>query len=169
MERRSWCGLAALCIVVGCGKGATEPAESPDSVAVIDPEPASPTPTPEPEEIATEAEEEAAPEPQPAAPNVEFPENASVDQAIEAVPAGTERVNLDPDELARPLQEPDLYEQCKVGAQHFKLRVAVWNGRAVGVDVDTRNAKLAECIKEQVRKVEWRDKVPSLNTIEYGL
>jgi hypothetical protein len=99
----------------------------------------------------------------------EFPEDASVEQAINAIPPGVERVNVEQDVLAEPLQKPEVYEPCKVGGQHFKLKVAVWNGRAVGIDVDTKNAALASCIKEQVRALKWAKKVRSLNTIEFGL
>jgi len=99
----------------------------------------------------------------------EFPDHASVSQAIAAIPRGAERANIDPGDLAEPLQSQSVYEPCKVGAQHFKLKVAVWNGRAVGVDVETANKKLAECIDTQVRSIEWRQKVRSLNTVEYAM
>jgi hypothetical protein len=98
----------------------------------------------------------------------DFPENASVEEAIAAVPQGSERLNLDNEALAKPLQNPDVYEPCNPGSQHFTLKIAVWNGRAVGVDVKTKNQKLAECLAGRIRDLEWDDKVPSLNTIEYG-
>jgi hypothetical protein len=97
-----------------------------------------------------------------------FPENASVDQATAAVPKGTARANIDPDRLAEPLQQQSVYEPCKVGSQHFKVRVAVWGGQAVGVDVTTSNKKLAECVDKQVRAIKWPDKVKSLNTVEFS-
>lgn len=99
----------------------------------------------------------------------QFPEHASVAQAIAAVPVGTERANIDPETLATPLQDPSLYEPCKPGTQHFKIKVAVWDGHAVGVDVSTPNKKLAECVDERVRSIEWKKKVKSLNTVEYAL
>lgn len=102
-------------------------------------------------------------------PEPTFPDHGSVSQAIAAVPSGTQRANIEPDVLAEPLQKPELYEPCKVGAQHFKLKVAIWDGHAVGVDVTTANKKLAECIDRQVRTVEWREKVRSLNTVEYSM
>lgn len=98
-----------------------------------------------------------------------FPENASVAQAIAAVPKGTQRSNIDAETLAEPLNKPDLYAPCKVGSQHFKLKVAVWNGKAVGIDITTTNKALAECVKKQVQGIEWRDKVKSLNTVEYSM
>jgi hypothetical protein len=97
-----------------------------------------------------------------------FPENATVDQAMAAVPKGTPRSNIDPERLAEPLQKPGVYDSCKVGTQHFKVRVAVWGGHAVGVDVTTPNKKLAECIDKQTRAVSWPDTVKSLNTVEYS-
>jgi hypothetical protein len=92
-----------------------------------------------------------------------------VSQAIAAVPRGGQRANIDPDVLGAPLQNLSLYEPCKTGSQHFKLKIAVWNGRAVGVDVSSSNKRLAECVKKQVRTVEWPDKVRSLNTVEFTL
>jgi hypothetical protein len=71
----------------------------------------------------------------------EFPEDATVEQAINAIPPGVERVNVEQDVLAEPLQKPEVYEPCKVGGQHFKLKVAVWNGRAVGIDVTRRTPR----------------------------
>jgi hypothetical protein len=98
-----------------------------------------------------------------------FPENATVAQAIAAIPKGTQRSNIDPDTLGEPLKSPDLYAPCKAGSQHFKLKVAVWNGKAVGVDVTSTNKALAECVKKQVQGIEWKDKVKSLNTVEYAM
>jgi hypothetical protein len=154
--------MVLLLATAGCG-GATPPPEEPDHemppVAKEDPEPPAPEPEPEPEE------------PKPAAPEPEFTEGMSVNEAINAVPQGTTRVNMDQDELSAPLTKFELYEPCKPKPnQHFKVKVAVWMGKAVGVDVttDPKNDKLAECLKEQIRTVEWKDPVPSLNTVEYG-
>jgi hypothetical protein len=105
----------------------------------------------------------------PAAAEPAFPEDASVAQAIAAVPKGTQRANIEPDVLGEPLQNVSLYAPCNVGSQHFKVKVAVWGGHAVGVDVSTPNTKLAACVKKQVRTVEWHDKVQSLNTVEFSM
>jgi len=99
----------------------------------------------------------------------QFPEGATVAQAIGAVPKGTPRANIDEETLAQPLQQASLYEPCKVGTQHFKLKVAIWNGEAVGVDVTTPNKALASCIEKQVRGASWPHKVRSLNTVEYSM
>lgn len=90
-------------------------------------------------------------------------------QAIAAVPTGTTRANIDQETLGEPLESEAVYAPCNVGAQHFKLRVAVWNGEAVGVDVTTPNKALAACIDKRVRALEWRHKVRSLNTVEYSM
>lgn len=102
-----------------------------------------------------------------AGPN--FPENASVAQAIAAIPKGTQRSNIDPETLGEPLNKPEVYEPCKPGSQHFTIKVAVWDGKAVGIDVTTNNKALAECVKKQIQAIEWRDKVKSLNTVEYKM
>lgn len=102
-------------------------------------------------------------------PNPTFPESATVAQAMSAVPTGTTRANIDQETLGEPLESEALYAPCNVGTQHFKLRVAVWNGQAVGVDVTTPNKTLATCIDKRVREVEWRHKVRSLNTVEYSM
>jgi hypothetical protein len=98
-----------------------------------------------------------------------FSENMSVDEAIRAVPPGAERRNIDQETLGKPLQDLSLYEACKPGSARFKVRVAVWNGKAVGIDltVTPKNEKLADCIKGKIREVTWEKKVKSLNTIEY--
>lgn len=99
----------------------------------------------------------------------QFTENMSVEEAIRAVPPGIERRNIDQETLAKPLQDVALYESCKAGSARFKIRVAVWDGKAVGIDVTAtpKNDKLAACIKGKLAEVTWEKKVKSLNTIEY--
>ena len=100
----------------------------------------------------------------------EFTENMSVNDAIKAVPPNADRLEMEQDRLAEPLMEAEVYEPCKLGNGHFKARVAVWNGRAVGVDIETspQNPQLARCIDTQIRELKWADKVRSLNTVEYS-
>ncbi|HEU5076116.1 MAG TPA: hypothetical protein VFU02_18110 [Polyangiaceae bacterium] len=100
----------------------------------------------------------------------EFTENMSVSEAIKAVPPNADRLEIEEDRLAEPLADSELYEPCKLGNGHFKARVAVWNGRAVGVDIETspKNPQLARCIDQQIRELKWADKVRSLNTVEYS-
>jgi hypothetical protein len=154
--------LGVVCCLSGCG-GSSPPAEAPDPV-LAEPEP-EPEPAPELEEPAETAPTESA------GAEPEFNEGMSVDEAINAVPQGSERVNVDPDELGKPLTDMKVYEPCKAKPnEHAKIRVAIWDGRAVGIDVETtpKNDKLAECIKEQIRALSWKDKVRSLNTVEFA-
>ena len=101
----------------------------------------------------------------------EFTEGMSVDEATKAVPAGIERRNIDQETLGKPLQDMSVYEPCKPGSARVKLKVAVWDGRAVGIDVTTtpKNEKLSGCIKQRISELKWEKKVKSLNTIEYQL
>jgi hypothetical protein len=102
-------------------------------------------------------------------PTPQFKENGSVLDAINAVPQGTPRLNIEQEELGRPLNNPELYEPCKPGNSHFKAKVAVWDGKAVGLDLTTtpKNAKFAECVAGRIRSITWSDKVKSLNVVEY--
>jgi hypothetical protein len=105
------------------------------------------------------------------APEPEFTQGMSVDEATKAVPSGIERRNIDQETLGKPLQDMSVYEPCKPGSARVKLKVAVWDGRAVGIDVTTtpKNEKLATCVKQRISELKWEKKVKSLNTIEYQL
>jgi len=161
--------------MVGCGgncpdaanqAGATTVAVTEPQATVVTPEENAPPGYQPPPEAAAD---NVAPVKAEEGADVKFPEGASVAEAVAAVPKGTQRANLDTETLAEPLQEQKLWAPCNVGAQHFKVKVAVWNGRAVGVDVTTSNKALASCVEKQVRSVEWRDKVRSLNSVEYSM
>jgi hypothetical protein len=171
-------------LVVGCGGQCPEAASASSASGAEEAAPATPAGQPPEsgsEKSSAESTKEASPaagdspksesdsKPSEAGPSPTFPENASVAQAINAVPTGTTRANIDQETLGEPLQNEAVYAPCNVGAQHFKLRVAVWNGQAVGVDVTTPNKTLAACIDKRVREVEWRHKVRSLNTVEYSM
>jgi hypothetical protein len=151
-------------LLSACG-GSTPPPEEPTNTVE------SPTETPPPEEPKPEAEStEEKPAEKPAAvADPEFKEGGSVDDAIKAVPQGTPRLNIETEELSKPLMDEKLYEPCKVGSARFKVKVAVWNGKAVGIDLTTtpNSPRLADCIKGRIREVTWKDKVKSLNTVEY--
>jgi hypothetical protein len=115
------------------------------------------------------AEGEEQGERQAAAAEPEFKEGMSVTDAINAVPAGTPRVNVDQDVLGEPLKDPKTWAACKLSpGDHFQVTVAVWQGRAVGVDVAAKSKRVADCIAQAVRAVTWRDKVKSLNSVEYS-
>lgn len=137
-----------------------------------EPQPAEPEPV---EEIPSAPEPPPAEtEPQATAPKTSLPEPSftpgmSVSEAIAAVPKGWEYSGIEAEALGRPLSDLSLYEPCKLTpAHHFKLRVAVWDGRAVGIDVSSPNKVLARCIKEQVSQVQWREKVKAINTVDFS-
>jgi hypothetical protein len=167
----------SLGLWVGCG--GSKPA--PEEPKASDIEQELPSDTPKAEQTAPPASGESSPEAAPGEPKQkkpsseaepEFKEGMSVDEAIKAVPHDAQRMNLDSDALGAPLTDQKLYEPCKLGHnQHFKVRVAIWNGKAVGLDVTTEpnNPKAAECISRQIRGITWRDKVPSLNSVEYAM
>jgi hypothetical protein len=101
----------------------------------------------------------------------EFKEGGSVQDAMNAIPQGTARINLDQETLGQPIANPSVYESCKLApSQKFKLKIAIWDGKAVGVDVETQppNKRAAECIDKIVRGITWKDKVKSLNTVEFS-
>jgi hypothetical protein len=167
------CGVVAL---GACGGGTPSEPEVPEE-AIGEETPAPPATEPVAE---TPADAESAPESADgegkteaaAGAEPEFKEGMSVDEAIAAVPRDAQRMNLDGDALGKPLMEQKLYEPCKLAQnQKFKVRVAIWNGKAVGLDVTTqpKNARAEACIATQIRSVTWRDKVPSLNTVEFAM
>src|SRR5687767_4985110 len=170
-----WGLIFVTCAVVaalGCGGSTKEPDDADDRRRLLE-EPLEPemeegSSRSDDEDEEGESDEEGDDEKK-AGKEVEFPENASVTQAINAVPQGAERINIDAETLAKPLQDPKLFEPCKLGTQHFTIKVAVWDGRAVGMDIKANSPNLEKCIRDQVKTVEWRDKVRSLNTVEFSL
>jgi hypothetical protein len=161
-------------LALGCGKG-TPSAESADSESSMYESASSESDSSETSESSPANEDsEASAKPkseESSVPEPKFTEDMSVEEAIQAVPQGVERRNIDQETLGKPLQDAALYEPCKPGGARVKLRVAVWDGKAVGVDVITtpKNDKLASCIKGRIREATWEAKVRSLNTIEYQL
>jgi hypothetical protein len=98
----------------------------------------------------------------------EFRDGMSVEEAIRAVPTHYDYIGIDQDALERPLKDPEAFKPCRGAETHrFAIRVAVWDGKAVGIDVEAPPA-LRQCITEQIKKMEWRDKVQSINTIRYS-
>ncbi|MDX2051008.1 MAG: hypothetical protein SFV15_01365 [Polyangiaceae bacterium] len=166
--------VSGLCLSA-CGAAPSAPPNAPEEVAD---EPATEATTDAPKAKAPPTEKPAADEDEapptaekPVGVQPEFKPGMSVDEATRAVPDGVARLNMEPEVLSAPLQNPDLYAPCKpAAAQHFKLRLAVWNGKVVGLDlaVTPKNATLESCLREQLSKLEWKDRVESLNTIEYA-
>jgi hypothetical protein len=152
--------------LVACG-GSEPPAQVPDAEASA---PVDAAPPPPPAPVAEEPQEEPKPVEKPAAPEPVFTEGMSVAEAIKAVPQGAERANIDQETLSKPIQDFALYEPCKPGAAKVKMNIAVWDGKAVGLDVTAtpKNDKLVECIKERLKGVSWQARVKSLNTVEYS-
>ncbi len=168
----------AAALAVACG-GSEPPAQSPEPPAPAPEPPAASAPAASatPSEAATDdngddsSSSDDGDKPKKTDETVEpkFTEGMTVDQAIAAVPQGLPRENVDQDELSKPLTDFKVYKPCKPRpSDHFKLKVAVWDGKAVGVDVITKNKKLATCIDKQIRDLTWKDPVKSLNTIEYA-
>jgi len=95
-----------------------------------------------------------------------FKEGMSVNDAINAIPQGLPRVNIDQEDLNRPLMETEFYKSCKLSpSQHFTIKFAVWEGRAVGMDITTTpaNKNMEKCLHGLVAAYTWKDKVRSLN------
>jgi hypothetical protein len=157
--------LALCAFSSGCGGATPTPAEP------AEPPPAAEKPA-EPKAAATPAAEPAEPE---APTKVEVPKpvftpNMGVEDAIKAVPQGAPRMNMSDEDMQRPLMEPKQYAKCAGKNPHFSLRVAVYDGGAVGVDISSKpkNAKMEKCIDALVRRMVWV-KVPSLNTVMFNL
>lgn len=166
--------ILAGVFVVGCGGSAPppeEPAPPTDPSLSVDEveQPELTNQSSSSPEEKTEGSGKPAAEP---AKEPEFKEGASVQEAMNAIPQGTARINMDQETLGQPITNPAVYDSCKLGpAQHFKLKVAIWDGKAVGVDVETQppNKRAAECIDKVVRGITWQDKVKSLNTVDFSL
>lgn len=151
--------------LLACG-GSEPPAQAPE--AEIPPAEA-PAPTASAAPAVEPPKEEPKPEPAPVA-EPQFTDGMSVAEAIKAVPQGAERANIDQETLSKPIQDFAVYEPCKPGAAHIKMKIAVWNGRAVGLDVTStpKNEKLVACVKDRLKGLTWPAKVKSLNTVEYA-
>ncbi len=174
-QHAAW--FVVLALVAACG-GTEKPAESPksaedDKADIEQPEAKAEPKTDEGKSDEGKADEGKGDEGKGAKPAAEpeFKEGMSVDEAINAVPQGTERVNVDQQTLGKPLMDEELYKPCKLApTQHFKLRVAIWEGHAVGIDVTAtpKNPKVEECVKAQIKAITWKASVKSLNTVEYA-
>jgi hypothetical protein len=167
-------GLSVLSIVLQACCSCPQPAEGPNSVDAVPVAEVAPAvavePAPVHEEPAATAPQEEPKPIKPAAPEPQFTEGMSVAEAINAVPQGAERANIDQETLSRPIQEFSVYEPCKPGSEKVKMRIAVWNGKAVGIDVTAspKNDKLVGCIKDRLKTLTWQARVKSLNTVDYS-
>lgn len=163
---RELAAISALALLfVACG-GSQPPAEPPEAAPLE----VAPEPAPAPAEPTAEEPKE---EPQPAAAPVaepQFTDGMSVADAEKAVPRGAERANIDQETLSKPIQDEAVYEPCKPGAAKVKLKIAVWDGKAVGIDVTStpKNDKVVACITDRIKGLKWQARVKSLNTVEYS-
>ena len=172
---RDVAAFSLLCLLAQACCSCPQPAESAASVETPPPaETVAPTPdvppapAPAPESEAPPKEE---PKPaKPAAPEPQFTDGMSVADAINAVPQGAERANIDQETLSKPIQDFAVYEPCKPGNEKVKMKIAVWNGKAVGLDVTStpKNDKLVACVKDRLKTLTWQARVKSLNTVEYS-
>lgn len=158
------------CFVLGCGGSGPPPEHPPEPEPVSPtveavPAPSAPVPAADAEAPKEEPKAEKAPAPEP-----QFTDGMSVAEAIKAVPQGAERANIDNETLGKPLQDFAVYEPCKPGTAKVKMKIAVWDGKAVGIDVAAtpKNEKLEGCIKDRIKGLSWQAKVKSLNTVEYS-
>jgi hypothetical protein len=161
---------ATLVMAIGCG-GEAKPAEIPPPPPPQGEEAGDPDwdtgdrpPSNDEEEqpkAAGPAEEEQAKEP-------EFKPGMSVNDAIAAVPSHYEYIGIEQEVLAKPLNNLDTFKECKVTQNdHFSVKLAIWDGRVVGADVKAQPAK-SECIDRVVRAIEYKEKVKSINTVEFA-
>lgn len=162
--------LALLLFAAACG-GSASPAADPSTASPPGEATTTPQSPPPSDEDAPKPDAESAKPQNEEVVEPTFTPDMSVEDAIKAIPQSAERVNVDQETLSKPLQEESLYDPCKPGAAHFTLRVAVWRGKAVAIDLNTtpQNPKLTECLKGRIRDLTWPVKVPSLNTVEYSM
>jgi hypothetical protein len=162
--------LAAFSVLglflLACG-GTEPPPESPPQ-----PEPVRPTveSSPPKEDALDETPKEEPKSEKAPAVEPQFTDGMSVADAIKAVPQGAERANIDQETLSTPIQDFAVYEPCKPGTAHIKMKIAIWDGKAVGMDITStpKNDKLVACIREQIKNLTWKAHVKSLNTVEYS-
>jgi hypothetical protein len=156
--------LSGAFLLAACA-GEPKNAEAPPSEPV--PEPAEVT------EAAPEAQEVDESEPSPSSSTIEpeFKPGMSVTDAVNAVPQGTDRVEIEQEVLVAPLMQTELYQPCSLkGNQHFSVKVAIWDGRVVGLDVETqpKNANVDACLRRQIEGLTWKKKAKSLSTVEFS-
>lgn len=173
MSPKFWLFLTvAVLSTAGCASS-SPPAASPESSGEASgdepqpSEPVAPPPEPEPSE-STESEAPPASGSTVAEPN--FQPGMSVLDAVNAVPRGTDRVEIEQEVLVAPLQQQELYQPCSLKPnQHFDVKLAVWDGRVVGLDLSTspKSASVEECLRRQIEGLTWKKRVKSLSTVEY--
>ncbi len=167
MRELARCSVLGL-FLLACG-GSEPPAEAPTAEAAPPPAVA-PAPKPSAEPVVDVPPKEEPKPAKPVVPDPQFTDGMSVADAIKAVPVGAERANIDQETLSKPIQDFAVNEPCKPGAAHVKMKIAVWDGKAVGLDVTStpKNDKLVACVKDRLKTLSWQAHVKSLNTVEYS-
>jgi hypothetical protein len=147
--------LLTLALAAACG-GSTPPAEAPEEEDDDDIEQTSAS-----EGTTTaEGEEESSEKPKPEAAEPEFKDGMSVDEAINAVPQGTERENIEQETLARPLTEAKLYARAIPGQPRTSLRSqSGTDAPSVSTSKPSRRTTSSASASGAVRQVQWREKV----------
>lgn len=156
-----WVGVTA------CAEA--KPAEYPSGPPAAEEPPDPSWETEEPTSANEEAPAEESPSEAPEKKKPVFTDGMGVEEAISAVPSDYEYIGIDQEVLAKPLSQLETYKECKVKpSDKFKVRIAVWDGKVVGANVSSPNKVLAECIDGVVRRLEYKDKVESINSVEYS-
>ncbi len=159
-------GVVGCLLLAGCG-GPPASDFPPDEPPATEEAPDQSWDTGRDRDVAPEKVAEANPIKTPRAP--EFKPGMSVNEAIAAVPSDYDFVGIDAEVLAKPLQDLATYKACNVTSyHHFQVRIAVWDGRVVGADVQSPNKQVERCVDGVVRGLEYKEKVQSINTVEYS-
>ncbi len=120
------------------------------------------------EKVVEAAEDEDEPKKQMKEP--EFTGSMSQNEALNAAQgASDEHV---PEDLFTGQLNPEVFAECKVpGNVKVTLKLAVWDGRTVGVTVKVtpKNKKIETCLDSVARKIEWKEKAKSITPFSWGM
>lgn len=84
--------------------------------------------------------------------------DVGVDAAIKLVPSQIPQGHLSKSSLESPLKDPTRYERCAIpSSTRVAIRVAVYDGQAIGVDVrsNPNTPALDFCVDRIVRQTTW--------------
>jgi hypothetical protein len=173
--------LAGSMVVIGCAThqtAQTAPSKAPEPTAVTRSEarPADPLAAlPPPAAAGSDAETHAkysnavgdgprsaidpSSKPIPAPPaTIDVHPDSGVDAAIKLVPSKIPQGRLSKEILTSPLKDPARFERCAIPpTTRVAIRVAVYNGQAIGVDVrsNPNTPALDFCVDRIVRQTTW--------------
>jgi hypothetical protein len=89
---------------------------------------------------------------------IDAPPHSGVDAAIKAVPTTIPVGTLTQSQLEGPLRDRARFEHCRIPyGTHGEIAALVYNGAALGVDVNTKpnDRALNFCIERTVRQITW--------------